>query len=184
MRTIPRVSAGLVVSAAWRSSIVAVIGLLMTAAIVYAQKVNVDSNPAAPWATYKTYAWVNGTPAQDPLNEQRLHASIDDRLAARGLAKNATAPDLIVTTNVTTQQRQDFVPSGFAYGPWWGGGGYVDTWLEGTLVVDFYDAKTKQMVWRGVATATASEKPTKNMEKMNKALDKMFEKLQIGNTTQ
>ena len=33
--------------------------------------------------------------------------------------------------------------------------------------------------WRGVATATASDKPTKNMEKMNKALDKMFEKFPI-----
>jgi hypothetical protein len=32
------------------------------------------------------------------------------------------------------------------------------------------------MVWRGVATATASDKPTKNTDKMNKALDKMFEK--------
>jgi hypothetical protein len=48
--------------------------------------------------------------------------------------------------------------------------------VEGTLVVNLYDAKTKKMVWRGVATATASDKPTKNTEKMNKALDKMFEK--------
>jgi len=35
-------------------------------------------------------------------------------------------------------------------------------------------------VWRGIATATASDKPTKNTDKMNKALDKMFEKFPIG----
>jgi hypothetical protein len=35
------------------------------------------------------------------------------------------------------------------------------------------------MVWRGVATATASEKPTKNIEKINKELDKMFERFPI-----
>lgn len=160
------------------TSIVALIGL-MTTAVLFAQHVNVDSNPAAPFATYKTYAWAPGTPAPDPLNNQRLHASIDQRLAARGLTQNAASPDLIVATNVTTQERLEVIP-GFAYGPWWGArGAYLDTKPEGTLVVDFYDAKTKQMVWRGVATATPSEKPMKNIEKMNKALDKMFEKFPI-----
>jgi hypothetical protein len=174
----------LAISVSGWSSIVAIIGLAISAAVVYAQKVNVDSNPAAPWASYKTYAWTNGISAPDQLNDQRLHASIDERLAARGLTKNMATPDLIVATNVTTQQHQELVPSGFGYGPWWAGGYYgggsVDTWVEGTLVVDFYDANTKQMVWRGVATATAGEKPTKNMEKMNKALNKMFEKLPIS----
>ena len=163
------------------TSIVALIGLMTTAAI-FAQKVKVDSNPSAPFATYKTYAWVTGTTAPNPLNDQRLHASVDQRLAARGLAQNAASPDLVVTTHVTTQEHQELVPTGFAYGPWWGGygaGAYVDISTEGTLILDFYDARTKQMVWRGVATATASEKPTKNMEKMNKALDKMFEKFPI-----
>jgi hypothetical protein len=75
------------------------------------------------------------------------------------------------------------VLNGFGYGPWWGGGygtANVETYVEGTLVVDLYDANTKKMVWRGVATATASEKPTKNAAKMTKAVDKMFEKLPIG----
>ena len=36
------------------------------------------------------------------------------------------------------------------------------------------------MVWRGVAMATASDKPSKNTKKMNEALDKMFEKIPIG----
>ena len=163
------------------TGIVVLIGL-MTSAVILAQKVKVDSNPSAPFATYKTYGWVTGTTAPNPLNDQRLHASVDQRLAARGLTKNAASPDLIVTTHVTTQQHQELVPTGFVYGSWWGGLGgsaYVETSVEGTLILDFYDAKTKQMVWRGVATATASEKPTKNIEKMNKALDKMFEQFPI-----
>ena len=163
------------------AGIVALLGLI-TPAVIIAQNVKVDSNPSAPFASYKTYAWVAGTTAPNPLNDQRLHASVDQRLAARGLTENAASPDLIVTTNVTTHERQELVPTGFAYGPYWGGfagGAYVETSVEGTLILDFYDTKTKQMVWRGVATATASEKPTKNAEKMNKALDKMFEKFPI-----
>ena len=163
------------------TSIVALIGL-MTTAVIFAQNVKVDSNPSAPFASYKTYSWAAGTTAPNPLADQRLHASLDQRLAARGLTQNAASPDLVVTTHVTTQERQELIPTGFAYGPWWGGlggGAYVETSTEGTLILDFYDAKTKQMVWRGVATATASEKPAKNTEKMNKALDKMFERFPI-----
>jgi len=153
--------------------------LLLTATVAYAQKVSVDSDPAAPFSTYKTYAWVEGTPAPNPLNEDRLRMAVDARLALKGLRMNTTNPDLIVTTHVTTKERQELMPSGFGYGPWWGGRygtANVEAYVEGTLVVDLYDANTKKMVWRGVATATASDKPTKNISKMNKALDKMFEK--------
>ena len=163
------------------TSIVALIGL-MTTAVIVAQKVKVDSNPSAPFATYKTYAWTTGTAAPNPLADQRLHASVDRRLEARGLTETTASPDLVVTTHVKTQERQELIPTGFAYGPWWGGlggGAYVETSVEGTLILDFYDAKTKQMVWRGVATATASDKPTKNAEKMSKALDKLFERFPI-----
>ena len=92
---------------------------------------------------------------------------------------------MIVATHVTTKERKELVPNGFAYGPWWGGGygaASVETYIDGTLIVDLYDASTKKMVWRGVATATASDKPSKNAAKMNKALDKMFEKFPIGQT--
>ena len=166
-----------------KNTIAAAVALLVTSAVVYAQKVNVDSDPAAPFATYKTYAWVDGTPAPNPLNEERLHMSVDAQLALKGLRMNTTNPDVVVVTHVTTKERQKLVVSGFGYGPWWGGGlgtANVETYVDGTLVVDLYDAKTKKMVWRGVATATASDKPTKNAAKMNKALDKMFEKFPIG----
>ena len=164
----------------WTGTVV-LVGL-MTTAVIVAQKVKVDSNPSAPFATYKTYAWTTGTAAPNPLADQRLHASVDRRLEARGLTETTASPDLVVTTHVTTQERQELVPTGFAYGPWWGGvggGAYIETSVEGTLILDFYDARTKQMVWRGVATATASDKPTKNIEKINKALDKMFDRFPI-----
>ena len=158
----------------------AALALVMSTAAAYAQKVNVDSDPAAPFASYKTYAWTAGTPAPVALSEQRLHAAVDAKLAGEGLAMNTTAPDLIVSTHVSTKDKQELIANGFGDGPWGFGGGFggatVETFVEGTLVVNLYDAKTKKMVWRGVATATASDKPTKNTEKINKALDKMFEK--------
>ena len=156
------------------------VAMTLSTAIVFAQKVNVDSDSAAPFGTYKTYGWVAGTPAPDQLNEQQLHAGVDARLAARGLKEVSADPDVVVSTHVTTKEEQSYIATGFGMGPWGFGGGLgpatVETYVEGTLIVDLYDAKTKKMVWRGVATATASDKPSKNAEKMYKALDKMFEK--------
>src|SRR4030095_16337865 len=128
MRNISRLSG-------W-TGIVALIGL-MTPAVIVAQKVQVDSNPSAPFATYKTYAWAAGTTAANPRSDQRRHASLDQRLAARGLTQTTASPDLVVTTHVTTREHQELIPTGFAYGPWWGaygGGAYIETSVEGTLI--------------------------------------------------
>ena len=52
----------------------------------------------------------------------------------------------------------------------------VSTFVEGTLIVDLFDASTKKLVWRGIATDTLSDTPAKNAEKIQKATKKMFEK--------
>ena len=52
----------------------------------------------------------------------------------------------------------------------------VITSEKGTIVIDMYDAKSKQMLFRGKATDTLSSKPKKNAEKINKAVTKVFKK--------
>ena len=41
-------------------------------------------------------------------------------------------------------------------------------------MVDLFDAKSKQAIFRGTATDTLSDKPQKNDEKLDKAVEKMF----------
>ena len=41
---------------------------------------------------------------------------------------------------------------------------------EGTLVVDLYDAKTKQLIWRGSAEDTLSRKAEKNEKNLDKGV--------------
>jgi Domain of unknown function (DUF4136) len=173
-----------VVAGGCMKNAVVAVAVVMTTAVLYAQKVSVDADPAAPFATYKTYAWVDGTPAPSPLNEDRLQMAVDTELSDRGVRMNTTDPDLIVTTHVTTNERQELVVDGFRPGRWDGSTAQVQAYVDGTLVVDLYDAHTKKMVWRGVATATASDKPTKNAGKINKVLDKMFEKFPIPTQAQ
>jgi hypothetical protein len=47
---------------------------------------------------------------------------------------------------------------------------------EGTLIVNLYDAKAKQLVWRGIATGTLSDNGDKNQNLVHKAVEKMFKK--------
>jgi len=149
----------------------------LSASVAGAQTVNTDADPSAPFSTYKTYAWTTGTPALESLGEQRIRSAVDAQMAAKGfrVATDST-PDVYIATHVLTQKEPQLIANGF--GPWAFGGGFgtidVNTLVQGTLVVDMYDANTKKMVWRGVATDTVSEKPSKNTARINKALAKMF----------
>jgi hypothetical protein len=49
--------------------------------------------------------------------------------------------------------------------------------VVGTLIVDIYEVKAKELVWRGTAQDTLNEKnPQKNMQMVDKAVAKMFKK--------
>jgi hypothetical protein len=37
-----------------------------------------------------------------------------------------------------------------------------------------FDGQTRQLIWRGVATATLPEKPDKDTKKLEKAVEKLF----------
>jgi hypothetical protein len=142
------------------------------AAVISGQQVNVNSNAAAPFATYRTYAWAAGTPSPNPLGEHRIHAAVDAQLAAKGLTLAGSSPDLFVATHVTTLNRPDVIVNGFGWGLT--GVATIQTYVQGTIVVDLYDGATRKLVWRGVGTDAASEKAQDNAAKVDKALAKMF----------
>jgi hypothetical protein len=146
----------------------------LTAGVVYAQHVTTDSDPAAPFATYKTYAWTPGTASAVSLTEQRIHDGVNAQLQGKGMTQVNSNPNVFVATHVTTHTVPQVIADGF--GPWGFGAGMatVQTYTEGSLIVDLYDATTRKMVWRGVATTAVSSKPEKNASKIDKSLMKMF----------
>ena len=68
-----------------RQMITALVLAALTAGVVYAQHVNTDSDPAAPFATYKTYAWTPGTASAVSLTEQRIHDGVNAQLQGKGM---------------------------------------------------------------------------------------------------
>lgn len=163
--------------------------LLVLSGATLAQKVTVDWDKGTSFSGYKTYAWAQGTPAQNPLMGNRIVEGIDAQLAAKGLQKVAPGgnPDIIVIYHAgrDTETRINTVDTGMYGGGWgwWGGyygGGssttYIDKVQIGQLIVDIGDVKTKKYVWRGTANGTIPSKPEKGEALINKAVTKMFAK--------
>jgi hypothetical protein len=101
-----------------------------------------------------------------------------------------STPCVIVVAIQTTETQRSLngFYSGFGGGLGWGGfrDGSINIseqdYQEGTLIVDMYDAKTKQLLWRGSAEGTLSDKAAKNENKLNKAVAKMFKDFPPGST--
>jgi hypothetical protein len=145
--------------------------------------VTVDWDRQADFTQFKTYAWGKGTPAKNPLMDQRIIAAIDKQLAEKGFQKvDPSQADLVVLYHAAVGQQTQLntTDMGGGWGWRWGGPGMSTTTVEkiptGQLVVDIGDAKSKKLLWLGNASATLSDKPEKNEEKINKAVAKMFEK--------
>ena len=149
--------------------------LALVTTLAYAQKMSVSADPSAPFAAYRTYAWTQGTPLPTPLGERRFHFAVDAQLAARGLAKVAVAPDVFAATHVVSQARAHLIANGFGWGSA-ADAASLEPYGPGTLVVDLYDARTRQLVWRGVGTGISGDTADKYNVGFHQALNRMFEK--------
>lgn len=130
-----------------------------------------DYDSDAPFATYKTYKWV-----VDPANAsgnlllknqlvgKRVKNATDGELAAKGMTLVTSGDsDVMVAAHLTTQEKLNITDWGYRWGPgpYYGYGPNVDVnqYTEGTLVIDMIDAKTKELVWRGLATGAIASTP-------------------------
>ena len=111
--------------------------------------------------------------------EQRIAGFIEEALAARGLKRVNAGGDLLVRCRMIVTERPQLIT--FYDGPGWGwGGGYstttVQTYYDGTLVIDIVDANRGKLVFEGTSTQSISSKPEMNTEKLVKAVNKVLAK--------
>jgi hypothetical protein len=150
----------------------------------FAQKVETDFDHQANFSQYKTYTWQEIKPA-DSLWDARIKNAVDAQLAAKGWTKVESGGDVAVVAIKTSQTQRTLQTFYDGVGGGWGwrrfgGGGFGDAttteqdYKVGTLVIDLYDAKTKQLIWRGSAQDTVSDKATRNEKNLDKGVAKMF----------
>ena len=175
-----------------RISSVTLILLLVGAVVVsgcVTLKVNYDYDREADFSSYKTYAWRDSDVSvqdTDPFMHQRLISAIEDELAAHGLQKAETGPDLFVTY-YGESERIVVLDSVSYYDGWYRYGGIgvsttrARSYEQGTLVVDLVDAAADRLVWRGVATDTVANSPDGQSRQIQTATRQMFRRYPPSN---
>ena len=167
---------------------------LSVSSSAFAQDVKVDFDKDANFGALKTFTVKLGTSWNNPLSEKRVIAEIQQGLTEKGWVPTdeAKADAIVVLHGATEKQKSlnTFYSGGYGGYGWrggWGGAGMggtatttVDEYTVGTLVVDIFNAKTKQLVYRGTATDELSNKPEKNAKKLAKASDKLFKDFPPG----
>jgi len=128
-------------------------------------------------------------PSEDQLIDNEIKRSIEEQLSQRGLVKVDKNADLQVAYHAAIRQEQSIFLSGMGWGDpgLVGMGGGAGTWNGsvqgqtsavpvGTIVVDLYDPKLDDLIWRGDATKTIDLKkdPDKNYKNLQKAMAKLF----------
>lgn len=159
------------------------LGLILVPATGFAQKVTTDWDHGTDFSKFKTYTYAKGTPVEDPLMDQRVVAAIEAELEKEGIKKVDSDPDMYVTYHASAKENKQYMTDsfGYGYGARWGGGMGTSTtraytYEKGTIVIDLWSADGKQMLFRGSATDTISDKPEKNIKKINNAVEKIFKK--------
>ena len=156
----------------------AVLITAIACSLVYGQDVSTNYLPGTNFSKYRTYSWVTigegGHPNQ--IVDREIRESIDSQLRAKGFTKvDGGDADLLVDYQVAVDREKEWTAFGTGGGPLgWGGMGMAtvnsSTINIGSLVVDFYDPATKQLVWTG--TASKAVTPSKNEQKNLEHLDK------------
>jgi uncharacterized protein DUF4136 len=163
--------------------------VLAAAGAARAQDVKVDYDKATNFGAIKTFSIKLGTAWGNPIGEKRVTDQVTEALIAKGwtLAPEDKADAQVVLHGASqTKHSLNTYYSGMG-GYRWGGMGTATTtsseYVVGTLLVDIFDAKGKNLIWRGVAQDEASDKAEKNIKKVSKALEKLFKDFPPGSVT-
>lgn len=153
-----------------------VLGLLIGSAA--AQTVQSDFDRTFQFSNLKTFSFAVQTRgatdplAADSLNDGRIRTGLESQLIANGFRMETGKADFVIAYYVTTKNKLSVQDYGYGPPRWFGGRNIrVDQYSEGTLMVDFIDTRTNQVIWRGRASGTLE------MKRVDKKISKSTEKL-------
>jgi hypothetical protein len=164
--------------------------MLLFAGKLSAQQVKTDYDRNTNFGQYKTYSWEQ-VKTKDALDVDRIKTAVNAALSAKGWTMVDSGGDVsVIAMEIThNQQTLNTFYDGFGGGWGWrrfGGGGFgeatttTETYKVGSVVVDLFDTKTKQLIWRGTSSDTLSNNSDKNIKNLDKGVEKMFKHFPPG----
>ncbi|HKF05853.1 MAG TPA: DUF4136 domain-containing protein [Candidatus Sulfotelmatobacter sp.] len=154
------------------------IGMCLVTVAAVGQQVSVNYNHDVDFSQFHTYAWGsnNANAIKDSILAQVAQQDINAAMQSKGLTlvQENQNPDLLLTANGGMREQTSWNAWGMR--GWGGGMGSItpEQNVVGTMIVDLFNAKSQELVWRGIAENTLDNKGSKNQEMVRKAVDKMF----------
>ena len=110
------------------------------------------------------------------LDKKRILRAIEVKMIEKGFSKSEK-PDLLIS--IFTKERERINNnSNWGYNPWmWGPyPNTTSTRIEGSLYIDFLDAKKKELIWQGKGTGSLiMDNVEEKQERINRFVDKILD---------
>ena len=170
-------------------TLIAAVLLAVVAGCGTSIQTNYDYDVNANFENYRTYDWIplpdtlpnNAQDAQthNSLLDQRIKNHVNAALKEKGMTLDTNTPDMLVVYHVGVQDKVQVTDWGYRYSDYyWGWGGRdidVYNYEQGTLILDFVDAATKKLVWRGAGSVALGSNP--NPQKQDELVGKVVGKI-------
>lgn len=157
--------------------------VVLAAAGCSSVSVSTDYDRDVDFARMRTFAWMPPAPSEpDPFGsntivKKRVTSAIESELASKSISRTDGSPDFLVAVHGFVRDRLDVTswPYGWGRRGMWGSQRVeVSQYSEGTLVLDFVNPASKELLWRGAATSaldSSSGSPQHVDEAIHKLLD-------------
>lgn len=126
-------------------------------------RVGYDYDKESNIPAYKTFNWHTPPDKDGAYNimEKRIIRKVERQLETKGLLKTEENPDFLIALHGTRQTKVNIRDWGYSCNRFGVGverlGGLsgmdVYQYSEGTIILDFIDARTKELFWRGMAVS-------------------------------
>ena len=164
-------------------------------------KVITDQDKTADFSSYKTYnflGWQNNSDKIiNELDKKRIHDAFINEFEDRGMVLVESDGDMavslfiVVDEKTSTSAHTEYYTARYSgYHPYRRGWnqGYATTtftqndYMEGTLVLDVFDGKSKDQIWQGVARSTINENPGSREKGIPKKIAVLMKKFPVNKT--
>jgi len=158
-----------------------VLVLIFSICITSCSSVTIDDDffETADLTSYKTFDWMPRPHAMLIVKEGRgqveklLKESVNEQLTVRGFSQKSDSPDLLISYLVSAQLTNT---DDLSYKAGEQNNLATQQYSEGAVLLDFVDAKTRELLWRVAAFDIEDRNPTpeKNKEIIEKTVERMF----------
>ncbi len=148
---------------------------------------NYNYDPEVNYTALKTFSWMTVDVQENihTLNIKRIQKEVNAQLEAKGCKVTTDNPDFLISMHIAKEEKMDVKAWNYAYTgrAMLYGGSYVGNtqfdvyqYEEGTFILDFVGAQSRELIWRGIAQGEVRNysSPVKRNERLDEVVQKVL----------